>query len=570
MMEKKQYIVALDLGCSSVKIALGSVNDDLLTVEDIVQKDLAANGMNRGAINNRQVVSNAIRNAVDELEHRNGIRISDVHTGVSDKDIKCATHDYHVYISHSDGEIAREDVNKLHDGMYNVTAENNARILERIPQIYRVYKPEGVSEVSDPVGCFGKKLGATFTFVLGNDNMIVRYENTLAGLTPKLAAQTLTAGPMFAVLSTAIEDETDMGVVVLDIGRDTTDLCICKDGIVRYVRTIPLGSGDINTDIRGFGIPESKVESIKRNHGQALADEIKDDATIKAGPSRKQPISITRKALATIIEYRLKDIAQYVKEEIRDSGYMEKLPSGVILTGGGANLKDIDKMFERELGMEVRVAPPNLHVVTPEGKEELLEKPEYATVIGMLHNAKAKGLYNQVEVIRSMHTVVTPEVEQVAEVKPVIEEKPKRSVSPAVEKPAEKPVTIQPASTEEKTAEKTVSKPVTPKREESQPEPQKRQDEQATEQASEQIAEQASDDTKSETRKNPIVDTIRGKVNELRDEETASNGDDEQESGEKDGEKGSWRGILRHWRDKIRDAVFPETVEDDDISNNYQ
>ncbi|MBP3426317.1 MAG: cell division protein FtsA [Rikenellaceae bacterium] len=554
-MEKKQYIVALDLGGSSVKIALGSVNDDLLTVEDIVCKELAANGMNRGAINNRQVVSNAIRNAVDELEHRNGIRISDVHTGVSDKDIKCATHDYHVYISHSDGEIAREDVNKLHDGMYNVTAENNARILERIPQIYRVYKPEGVSEVSDPVGCFGKKLGATFTFVLGNDNMIVRYENTLAGLSPKLSARTLTAGPMFAVQATAIEDEIEMGVVVLDIGRDTTDLCICKDGIVRYVRTIPIGSGDINTDIRGFGIPESKVESIKRNHGQALADEIKEDATIKAGPSRKQSISISRKALATIIEYRLKDIVRYVKEEIRDSGYMDKLQCGVLLTGGGANLVNIDKMFERELGMEVRVAQPNLHVVTPEGKEELLEKPEFATVIGMLHNAKAKALYNSVEVIRSMQPVVTPAVQEEEVVRPV-ESKPTVEVKP-------KPVT--PSHPVEKSP--VVEKPVVEKPIE-QPK---------VEQPKEEVKEQATDEPSaatthnSESPKNPIVDSIRGKVNELRgggsSESAEESHDEEQKQEESDEDKNSWRGRLRHWRDKIRDAVFPETVEDDDISS---
>ena len=115
-MEKKNYIVALDLGSSCVKIALGSVYDDELTVEDIVCKELAVNGMSRGAINNRQVVSNAIRNAVDELEHRNGVRISDVHTGVADKDIKCATHDYFVYVSRGDLFQARATYQSIVDG----------------------------------------------------------------------------------------------------------------------------------------------------------------------------------------------------------------------------------------------------------------------------------------------------------------------------------------------------------------------------------------------------------------------------------------------------------------------
>lgn len=549
-MEKKNYIVALDLGSSCVKIALGSVYDDELTVEDIVCKELAVNGMSRGAINNRQVVSNAIRNAVDELEHRNGVRISDVHTGVADKDIKCATHDYFVYVSRGDGEIGKEDVNKLHDGMYNVRAEDGVRILERIPQIYRVYGPNGIDEVSDPVGCFGKKLAATFAFVLGNDNMIVRYENTLAGLTPKLGAKTLTAGPMFAVQATAIEDEINDGVVVLDIGRDTTDLCICKNGIVRYVRTIPLGSGDINTDIQGFGIPQSKVEGLKTAHGRALADEIEIDQTIKAGPSAKQSVLITSKALAKLIEYRLKDIVKYVKDEIRDSGYADKLPCGVILTGGGANLKDIDKMFARELDMEVRVSKPNLHIMTPEGREELVDKLEYATVIGMLHNAKAKGLYNHVEVIRS----VSPVVEPVATT-PVAEPKPQPVVEPRRVQPTSVATPAQPVA--EKRVEPTpvVEKPVAEKPAEEKP-----------------VVEKPADNVEQpakETPKNPFISSIQGKVQELRGgdtaEENTSNGGDSNEEQSSD-VKTPWYAPLVRRLSKVRDAIFPETVEDDDIS----
>ena len=546
-MEKKNYIVALDLGSSCVKIALGSVYDDELTVEDIVCKELAVNGMSRGAINNRQVVSNAIRNAVDELEHRNGVRISDVHTGVADKDIKCATHDYFVYVSRGDGEIGKEDVNKLHDGMYNVRAEDGVRILERIPQIYRVYGPNGIDEVADPVGCFGKKLAATFAFVLGNDNMIVRYENTLAGLTPKLGAKTLTAGPMFAVQATAIEDEINDGVVVLDIGRDTTDLCICKNGIVRYVRTIPLGSGDINTDIQGFGIPQSKVEGLKTAHGRALADEIEIDQTIKAGPSAKQSVLITSKALAKLIEYRLKDIVKYVKDEIRDSGYADKLPCGVILTGGGANLKDIDKMFARELDMEVRVSKPNLHIMTPEGREELVDKLEYATVIGMLHNAKAKGLYNHVEVIRSVNPVVEP----------VAEPKPQPVVEPRRVQPTPVVAPAQPAV--EKRVEPTpvVEKPVVEKPVEVKPVAEKPAVESPA------VEEQPA----KEAPKNPFISSIQGKVQELRGgdatEQTTSNEADGNKEEQPSEGKTPWYVRLR---DKVRDAIFPETVEDDDIS----
>ena len=521
--------------------------------------------MSRGAINNRQVVSNAIRNAVDELEHRNGVRISDVHTGVADKDIKCATHDYFVYVSRGDGEISKEDVNKLHDGMYNVRAEDNVRILERIPQIYRVYGPNGIDEVTDPVGCFGKKLAATFSFVLGNDSMIVRYENTLAGLTPKLAAKTLTAGPMFAVQATAIEDEINDGVVVLDIGRDTTDLCICKNGIVRYVRTIPLGSGDINTDVQAFGVPQSKVEGLKTAHGRALADAIEVDQTIKAGPNNKQAVLISQKTLAKLIEYRLKDIVKFVKEEIRDSGYTDKLPCGVILTGGGANLIDIDKMFARELNMEVRVACPNLHVMTPEGREEMVDKLEYATVIGMLHNAKAKGLYNHVEVIRSVTPVVEPVATTPVATTPVVEPKPQPVAEPRRVQPTpvveSTPVTpVQPVVEKKTEPAVVVETPVEVKPVEEKPVVETT----ATATAATETAEQT-----AEAPKNPFVSSIQGRVQELRSEENSSKQDDNAEADKTEEQtKSPWYASIVRKLSKVRDAIFPETVEDDDISYN--
>ncbi len=543
-MDNKNYIVALDLGSSCVKLALGSVSDDWLTVEDVVSKEIASGGMTRGAIINRQVVSAAIRSAVDELERNNAVRISDIHTGVSDKNIKCATHDYFVYVSSSDGEIAREDVNKLHDGMNNVKAEDKGRILERIPQVYRVYGSKGADEVKDPVGCFGKKLGSTFTFVLGDNDMIVRYEDTLRGLTPCLTAASLTAGPMFAVKATASEEEIETGVVVLDIGRDTTDLCICKDGIVRYVRTIPLGSGDINTDIREYGIPVGRVEGLKKSHGRALAEDITEDMTIMASPNRKQSVSITRKALATIIEYRLKDIITFVKEEITDSGYKDKLQGGIILlTGGGANLAGIDKLFEREMGMEVRIARPDMHITPAEGKEDLLEKPEYASVIGMLQNAMANKHYNTVEVIRSIGVstprpepkVVTPTPNVASKVEKVMPTVAPESVkTPVVEKPkAEMPK-------EEPRVERPVVEQTTPA---------------VVEQTTPVMPPPAIEE---ERPKNALIDKVQGKMNDLL-------GGGKQPSDESDDDNIATpkkKSLL----ERLRDYIFPEDVEGDDYN----
>lgn len=433
-MDKKDYIVALDLGGSGVKLALGSLEDDTLRVEDIVYQSMPEDGVVRGQITNRKTVSKAISDAVTALESNNGIRISNVHIGISDKNIKCGKHDYFVYVSRKDGEIVKEDVNKLHDGMNNVTATDGIRILDRIPQCYLVYDNANQRvSVTDPVGRFGQKLASTFTFVFGSNQMIERYEQTLSELKPRLVPDTISAGPMLAIEAVTTPDERELGVVVVDLGHDTTDLCICQDNVIRYVRTIPIGSHDINNDIREYGIPVSRIESIKTNHGVAMADMITEDVAIKATGNIKRSTFITTKRLATLIECRLKDITNYIAQEIADSGYKNKLLSGIVLTGGGANLTGIDKMMERELDMDVRISKPNFHILAADGKEELLDKLENATVVGMLQNAANKRKFNHVEIIRSISPVrpVKPEIEE----KPVtpIYVTPKREEKPVEE-----------------------------------------------------------------------------------------------------------------------------------------
>ena len=550
-MEKKEYIVALDLGCSGVKLALGSVVDEWLTVEDVVYEKMTADGMSRGEITNRQAVSTAIRNAVEKLERANGIRISDVHTCVSDKHIKCATHDYFVFVSRSDGEIRKEDVNKLHDGMNNVQAEDGVRILERIPQIYRVHNAGGVDAVLNPVGRFGKKLASTFTFVFGSNPMIERYERTLSELQPSLTPASLSAGPMMAIEATASEEEREMGVAIVDLGRDTTNLCICKDGIIRYVRTIPIGSGDINNDIREYGVPASRVEAIKRTHGEALADRITEELAIKASSNAKRPLHITSKILAAIIESRLKDITNFISLEIGDSGYKGKLHAGVVLTGGGANLRNIDLMMERELGMDVRIANPDMHVTPAEGKEELLEMPEFATVIGMLHSAKNRGMYNHVEVIRTIgtpsastrtespRTVATPEVKP-AKTETTFTPEVERAQEPAAPKVTKPTTVVAPTPVVEKAVE-------TPATEETQSEEPKIKNpwlERIKDRTAELMNSDKAEEAKSESTEESATDSFAG-------EERA-----EQESKSEPKKRG--------WFKRLVDTIFPVDVEGDE------
>lgn len=516
-MERKDYIVALDLGSSGVKLALGSVGDDSrLTVKDVVCKPVT-DGVSRGEINNRKLVSDTLKEAVEELETRNSIRISDVHTGISDRHVKCANHEYYVYVGQqSNGEIRREDVISLNDSMNNLQAEDGVRILERIPQFYLV---DGRDQVKDPVGRFGKKLASTFTFVLGSSTMIDRYKLSISAIGLQVAS--LTAAPMFAAEAVTTEEERQIGVLVLDIGQGTTDLCICKDGIVRYIRTIPLGSGDINHDIHQFGIPDSFVEKMKITHGEALPEVITpaNDMMIACTKAKNAP-KITYSTLSKIIACRLKDITGFVAQEIKDSGYQGKLAAGVVITGGCSKLKNIDKLFARELSMEVRTATAEDNVTAESAT--FASDAANSTVIGMLLHAQKGKTFCRVEAIPSINIPVTP---------------PQRVASEPVQS------SFEPRTSGIKTSyrQPEATAPQTPKEE-----PAK-----ATEKQPRTINEAAAENNYGT--RNEVIGKIMDKINHPEPPEEL---EDEPE------DKPHKRSFIK----KAFDWMFPEEVDDDDVS----
>ncbi len=375
----------MDPGTSSITIAVGAAADDgKLVLTDIITKPML--GITRGEITNRQDVSTSVRDAVQEVEQKLGLRISDVYTGASGRHIKCTNHDYYVFVGErSDGEIRKEDLSALHSGMDNVQAEDGQRILDRIAQCYIV---DGRDTVKDPVGRFGKKLETTFKFVLGSSTLIDRLEKTLMAM--GVRSRRTFANAIASAEAVVLPEEKEMGVAVVDLGAGTTDLCVWHDNAVRFVRGIPFGAADINHDIHQQGILEKHVEGLKTTFGTAMAEQVKTDKLISiSGRSPREKQEISQKNLAIIIENRLREIIGFVMEEIGDSGYAGRLKGGIVLTGGASQLTGIDELFRKETGMEVRLALPDVNVA--DESLALAQDPANAAVIGILLKAMAEG-----------------------------------------------------------------------------------------------------------------------------------------------------------------------------------
>ena len=383
-MERKNYTVAVDLGSSSVVVAVGSKGaEGTLDVACVVSKPVE--GVHAGKIENIELVSRAIREAVEEVQEQLDIRITEAYAGISGDFVRCARHTDHVFVYDPQNGVNRKDVDALFDRMRNVQAPDDETIMERVPQNYMV---DDSQEVRNPVGSFGKKLSSTFNFILCLRTPIQRLEMALKRLGIKMLG--VVPGALASSEAVLLPDEKEEGAAVVDIGAGVTDVAVYYRNVVRYITSIPMGASAINRDIRTMSVPEKHVESLKQKYGSAVAELASDEKLIRVnGRTAREAKDILLRNLATVIEARATDIAEFVLQEIRDSGYDGKLAYGIVLTGGSARLKDLDELFRRVTKMDVRVALPEAGI--SEESQARIADPAFSTAAGILLRGAEQG-----------------------------------------------------------------------------------------------------------------------------------------------------------------------------------
>lgn len=432
-MEKKNYIVGVDIGSSNVVMIVGSRNaDGTLCIEGIASRP-TEDGVKSGRIDNVQLVGKAIRGAKEELEEELDIRINEAYAGISGPFIRCASYTDHVFIKDSANCITKEDVAALHDRMRNVIAADSEQIIDRIPQNYVV---DDGRETADPVGAFGLKLSSTFLFVLCDKQQLKRVEMSFhnAGLRPPI---NICANP--AVLHNVLlsDDERDEGTAIIDIGGGTTDVAIVRGGKLRYIASIPIGASTIDTDLHSIGIAKNNAEGIKKKFGSAIAEMVSKDATILVQmPGKTQKTPLPQVSLVLVIESRLKDIIEFAWKEIRNAKFSSKIPCGIVLTGGSALLEDIDELFRRETGVDVRIAATRYGI--DEESQHKIGTYAHSTAVAVLLFGAKHGACEVTERV----TVPTKPVAPVEPKTPKPEEKPAteiRNVKPEIDTKPEEP-----------------------------------------------------------------------------------------------------------------------------------
>ncbi len=373
-----EIVVALDIGTTKVCAIAGRKNEyGKLEILGVGKEE--STGVLRGVVSNIEKTVKAISDAVVEAERRSGSKVTKVHVGIAGQHIKSLQHHGILTRDAIHEEIAQRDIDKLIMDMHKLVLPPGDKIIHVIPQEFTVDNEQGIT---NPIGMMGNRLEANFHIITGQ---ITASKNIYRCVErANLNVASLTLEPIASAVAVLSDEEKEAGVALVDIGGGTTDIAIFYEGIIRHTAVIPFGGNVITKDIKqGCTVMDNQAESLKVKFGCALTDEVVENRIIAIpGLKGREPKEISEVNLARIIEARMEEIMDRVFWEIRQSGFDRKLIGGIVLTGGGALLRNIDKLVELNTGMTTRIGIPIDHLA--HGYHEDVCSPIYATAIGLL------------------------------------------------------------------------------------------------------------------------------------------------------------------------------------------
>lgn len=380
-MEKENIGVGLDIGTTKIVAMIGKKNE-YGKLEIIGVGKAKSLGVARGVVNNITQTIQSIRQAVAEAENNSGYKINNVVVGIAGQHIRSIQHSDYISRSNADEVIDEKDIDQLINQVHKLAMLPGEEIIHVLPQEYKI---NGQETTTEPIGMYGSRLESNFHVVVGQASSIRNVGRCIKSADLELSS--LTLEPLASADAVLSQEEKEAGVALIDIGGGTTDLAIFKDGIIRHTAVVPFGGNVITEDIKeGCSIIEKQAELLKIKFGSAWPGENKDNEIVSIpGLRGREPKEISLKNLSKIIHARVIEIIGQVYNEIKAYGHEDpkkKLIAGIVLTGGGAELKHIKQLVEYITGMDTRIGFPNENLAGDSDPE--LSSPVYATSVGLV------------------------------------------------------------------------------------------------------------------------------------------------------------------------------------------
>ncbi|MNH50454.1 Cell division protein FtsA [compost metagenome] len=373
MQETSRYAVGIDIGTTTVRAVVGHI-DPATGTPTIVGVGQAPNsGMRKGVVAHLTGPAHAIDDALGEAERMSGYQVDGAAMSINGAHILSTKADGMIAVGAADHEITHEDLSRIEEVATMGKVPANREILDVVPHSYRL---DGQDNIKDPFGMTGTRLeiNANVVSALGPHLANLQKSADMA----KVAPHVITPAVMAAARAVLQEQQLENGVAVIDLGGATTSVVVFEEGDLQYVGVIPVGGINITNDLAiGLKTDPAIAEKVKTAHASAVPRTSGEGVNVK---HESEIYTFNSQDIDEIVEARLEEIFDAVQRELKKAGKAGQLPSGIVLTGGTANMKHIAEYTKEKLGLAARVGKPSGYG----GVADHIEEPQFATALGLM------------------------------------------------------------------------------------------------------------------------------------------------------------------------------------------
>jgi cell division protein FtsA len=394
--KKDGIITSIDIGSTKVAIVVGVLNQGRIDIVGVGRA--ACSGIRQGVVVDIVSTIESIKKAREEAELMAGYKISEVWVGVGGPHIK--SFDSKGMVAIRNKEVTPPDIERVIEAAKAVAVPADRQVLHVLPREYKIDEQEGIC---DPIGMSGVRLEASVHIVTGGQTAIHNLVKCIERAGLEIAGLVLSSlASSLAILS---EDEKNLGAVLVDMGGSTCDLIFYLQGSVAQTSLIPVGGHHFTQDVAvGLRTPQASAEELKRKYGCALTTLVNESETIEVpGVGGRKSRTVLRRNLCEVIEPRAEETLNLINNEIHRSGLINRLGSGVILTGGASVLDGLSEMGEFLFDIPVRRGAPT----EVGGLTDVVKSATFATAVGLLIYAARTNRYFD----RGLESEVNPSFE---------------------------------------------------------------------------------------------------------------------------------------------------------------
>ncbi|WP_298138614.1 cell division protein FtsA [Acidiferrobacter sp.] len=368
-----RLVVGLDIGTSKVLAIVGEVGRDG-TIEIIGVGHQPSRGLKKGVVVNIESTVQSIQRAVEEAELMAGCQIHSVYAGIAGSHINSVNS--HGIVAIKTKEVGQGDVDRVLEAARALPIPADQKILHILPQEYIIDRQDGVRE---PIGMSGVRLEAKVHIVTGAVSAAQNIVKCVRRC--GLEVDDIILEQLASSLSVLTEDEKELGVCLVDIGGGTTDISVFTQGAIRHTSVIPIAGDQVTNDIAvALRTPTQYAEDIKKRWACALGQGVEDGVVEVPGVGDRPPRKLSRQTLAEVVEPRITELYELVADDLRKSGFMDVLGSGIVLTGGSAKMEGMVELAEEVFHMPVRLGVPQY----VGGLSGVVHNPIFATGVGLV------------------------------------------------------------------------------------------------------------------------------------------------------------------------------------------